>query len=96
MRLVVQGLSIQNSHLERLAELCASNRREDSFIQTSSQACYLRLEGVVGDKTRHEIEIYCISHFIDWALVPDHHLLSNMGLLVMDMDSTLINIECID
>jgi len=96
MRLVVQGLSIQTSHLERLVELCAGYRRADSFTQTSSQACYLRLAGEVDDKTRHEIEIYSISHFLDWALVPDHHLLGNMGLLVMDMDSTLINIECID
>lgn len=96
MRLVVQGLSIQSTHLERLVELCADFRQEDSFTRTSAQACYLLLAGQVDDKTRHEIEIYCISHFLDWALVPDHHLLKNFGLLVMDMDSTLINIECID
>ena len=96
MRLVVQGLSIHSTHLELLAELCAGYCHGADFVWTSAQACYLQLATEIDDKTRHEIEIYCISHFLDWALVPDHHLLQNFGLLVMDMDSTLINIECID
>jgi phosphoserine phosphatase len=96
MRLVVQGLSIQESHLQRLAELCADYRGNAEFIQASAQACYLPLTGQPGDKTRNEIAIYCISHHLDCAFVPDAHMLQNFGLLVMDMDSTLINIECID
>ncbi|HYG31759.1 MAG TPA: phosphoserine phosphatase SerB, partial [Methylophilaceae bacterium] len=67
------------------------------FVQISDHTRYLPLAvDDVDEKTRNEIEIYCISHQLDWALVPDHHLLQNFGLLVMDMDSTLINIECID
>jgi len=97
MRLVVQGPSLQDSHLQRLAELCLEYRSSTGFIRTSAETCYLPIMGeVVDDKTKHEIEIYCISHFLDWAFVPDHHQLQNFGLLVMDMDSTLINIECID
>jgi len=97
MRLVIQGLSIQNTHLDRLAELCTAFRQDIGFVPVSAQACYLPLKAdEVDDKTRSEIDIYCISHQLDWALVPDHHLLQNFGLLVMDMDSTLINIECID
>src|SRR3546814_14113182 len=47
-------------------------------------------------KIRNEIGIYCSSHALDVAFVPDDHILQDFGLLVMDMDSTLINIECID
>lgn len=96
MRLVVQGLSLQTSHLERLAELCADYRTHAGFIRTSDQACYLLLASEPDDKTKNEIDIYCISHHLDCAFVPDVHVLQNFGLLVMDMDSTLINIECID
>ncbi|HEU4709253.1 MAG TPA: phosphoserine phosphatase SerB [Methylophilaceae bacterium] len=98
MRLVVQGLSIQSSHLDYLSGLCGDFRQQPGFIQTSAQAYYLpfKTDERIDDHTRNEIEIYCISHFIDWALVPDAHTLQNFGLLVMDMDSTLINIECID
>jgi phosphoserine phosphatase len=97
MRLVIQAPSLQTTHLARLAELCAPLSRHADFVRLSAHACYLMLAAdEVDEQTRHEIEIYCISHQLDWALVPDHHLLQNFGLLVMDMDSTLINIECID
>lgn len=97
MRLVVQGLSIKPSHLEQLASLCVDYRKNESFIQVSAQAYYLPLaDGTISDKIRNETGIYCVSHSIDAAFVPDDHILQNFGLLVMDMDSTLINIECID
>lgn len=96
MRLVVQGLSIHQSHLERLADLCSDYRKNAEFIQTSAQAYYLPLTDKPDDRARNEIAIYCISHHLDCAFVPDTHTLQNFGLLVMDMDSTLINIECID
>jgi phosphoserine phosphatase len=38
----------------------------------------------------------CAAAGYDWALVPQDRLLSRMRLLAMDMDSTLITIECID
>ena len=98
MRLVVQGLSIQSSQLQRLVELCKDGRRnaDSDFIRVSEQACYLPLAGKPEDGVITEIRNYCISHSLDWAVVPDEHVLQNFGLLVMDMDSTLINIECID
>jgi phosphoserine phosphatase len=43
-----------------------------------------------------EVQTFCASQQIDCALVPDAQRLSQFGLAVMDMDSTLINIECID
>ena len=43
-----------------------------------------------------EIKAFCAQQSIDCALVPDAQRLNQFGLCVMDMDSTLINIECID
>ncbi len=39
---------------------------------------------------------YCEEHRIDHAFVPEGRRFANLKLLAMDMDSTLINIECID
>jgi phosphoserine phosphatase len=44
---------------------------------------------------RPDIEIYCETHRLDFAYVPAQSL-SALGLVAMDMDSTLITIECID
>jgi len=42
------------------------------------------------------VQAYATAHAIDIALVPAQRALSSCKLLAMDMDSTLINIECID
>lgn len=39
---------------------------------------------------------YCLEHRIDYGFVPMGRSLADFGLVVMDMDSTLISIECID
>lgn len=39
---------------------------------------------------------YCAHAALDHAFVPEDRALADFGLLVMDMDSTLITIECID
>jgi phosphoserine phosphatase len=38
----------------------------------------------------------CTAERIDFAIVPRNQLLKDFGLVAMDMDSTLITIECID
>lgn len=43
-----------------------------------------------------DIASYCYEHQLDYGFVPEGQNLSSVGLVVMDMDSTLINIECID
>ncbi len=43
-----------------------------------------------------DLSAYCLVHALDFGFVPAARKLSDFGLLVMDMDSTLINIECID
>jgi phosphoserine phosphatase len=39
---------------------------------------------------------YCLENQIDYGFVENGSKLENFGLVVMDMDSTLISIECID
>jgi len=46
-------------------------------------------------RQRDDIAIYCETHQLDAAWIAPQRL-SDYGLLAMDMDSTLITIECID
>jgi phosphoserine phosphatase len=43
-----------------------------------------------------DIAAYCLEHQLDYGFVVPGRRLADFGLLVMDMDSTLISIECID
>lgn len=45
---------------------------------------------------RPDIDAYCSTHALDFAYVPAGRSLREFGLVAMDMDSTLITIECID
>lgn len=88
MRLVVQGLSVQTQDLQQLSQFCGGG----NFISISPQAYYLPLT----IQSNAKVLAYCASHKIDCAFVPDDQILKNFGLVVMDMDSTFISIECID
>jgi phosphoserine phosphatase len=49
------------------------------------------------DAQNHDdIAEYCFGHQTDFGFVAPQRKLADFGLLVMDMDSTLISIECID
>jgi phosphoserine phosphatase len=89
MRLVVQGRAIGMAHLTHIHRIIGGNTQ---FMQIAQHAYYLPTN--LSDVT--EIETFCAEQKIDCALVPDAQRLSHFGLCVMDMDSTLINIECID
>ena len=89
MRLVVQGRAITVAHLTHIHRMIGGNTQ---FMQIAEHAYYLPTNStdVTATKT------FCSEQKIDCALVPDAQRLSHFGLCVMDMDSTLINIECID
>jgi phosphoserine phosphatase len=91
MRLVVQGPTLQAQHLTHLQQLC--NLADASFIQQTAQAYYLPLSV---ELPLSAIQAYCTAQQLDYATVPDEQTLQHFGLAVMDMDSTLISIECID
>ena len=62
------------------------------FVQIGEFAYYLPTQLNNFD----EIKQFCAEQKIDCALVPDAQRFNRFGLCVMDMDSTLISIECID
>ncbi|MBA3023797.1 MAG: phosphoserine phosphatase SerB [Gammaproteobacteria bacterium] len=88
MNLILQALhAIPAVQVEHIATLASAQRIE----QITPHA--FRLRGV----EPHEIiGAYCYEHQIDCGYVPEGKHLGDFGLLVMDMDSTLISIECID
>jgi phosphoserine phosphatase len=89
MRLVVQGSAIRMAHLQHIHSIIGGSAQ---FMQTAEHAYYLPTQSGEVEAVR----VFCAEQQIDCALVPDSQRLSNFGLAVMDMDSTLINIECID
>jgi phosphoserine phosphatase len=91
MRLVVQGSSIQLPHLMHIHQF--SNAKQGAqFMQISEHAYYLPHQETASEA----VKTFCASEKIDCAYVPEKQTLKNIKLAVMDMDSTLINIECID
>ncbi len=88
MNLILQALhDIPSAQIEHLAKLSHATGSE----QISPQAWRLQ------DAHQHDdIAAYCFEYQIDYGFVPDNRKISDFGLLVMDMDSTLISIECID
>lgn len=89
MRLVVQGSAISYSHLAHIHQLCGTSVQ---FVQTAQHAYYLANQA----SSLPAVQQFCAEQQIDCAYVQDSQILKNFGLCVMDMDSTLISIECID
>lgn len=87
MRLVVQGIS-HPDQLTTIAQLSG----ESHPVLIAPQAFDLRFDG----RRMGEIETYCAQQSIDCAFIPQHLNLDQFGLVMMDMDSTLIAIETID
>ena len=89
--LVVQGENIPVPALKELARL--ANARE---IEKASTRCYRLRDADPSPASFAAIAATCASLHLDAALVPARRTLADMGLIAMDMDSTLITIECID
>ncbi|ADE12467.1 phosphoserine phosphatase SerB [Sideroxydans lithotrophicus] len=88
MNLILQAThDIPSAQVEHLARLSSAAR-----IEQVATHLYRLTEA----KLHAEIAAYCFEHRIDYGFVPRNKRLSDFGLVVMDMDSTLISIECID
>ena len=87
MDLVVQGQVLEHEDLLQIAELAGAT----GIARLSARACRL-----TGAQQRPGIAERCARARLDFAFVPRDRKLADMGLLAIDMDSTLINIECID
>jgi phosphoserine phosphatase len=89
MNLIVQGHDIPTPSLKTLAHLSGA-----VGIEAVSLTAF-RLTGA-DPAQRDEAAAYCEAQALDCGWVPESRRLEDFGLLVMDMDSTLITIECID
>lgn len=87
MNLVVLGADIDTRSLKDLAKLTAASGIE----QIHGEAFR------IVDADPHDgVPEVCREARLDYAYVPSGRRLADFGLFVTDMDSTLINIECID
>src|SRR5690606_3417449 len=91
MNLILQSPILAPDAVERIQTLCQAQR----LVELNPRA--VRLEGVQPDEhTRVLIAERCEQDALDYAFVPPGFRLSGFSVLAMDMDSTLISIECID
>lgn len=89
--LLLQALQLEPLTVERIAAIANAEG-----IQELAPTA-IRLLGVDTDtNTKADIIAACKQAHIDYAFIEPVHLLREMKVLAMDMDSTLINIECID
>jgi phosphoserine phosphatase len=90
MNLVIQSPEpIADTHVKPLAALARSRH----FVRTG--ASRLRFSDT-DPLQRPDIDAYCGTHQLDYAFIDPALRLIDFGLVAMDMDSTLITIECID
>jgi phosphoserine phosphatase len=91
MNLILQGLTTDQSSIDRIAALAHAQR------VTAIRPNVHRCEGVTySDALKAEVDAACYAAKLDYAFTPAGRKLSEFKLVVMDMDSTLITIECID
>ncbi|MES2739840.1 MAG: phosphoserine phosphatase SerB [Pseudomonadota bacterium] len=91
MNLILQGLDDCAARLERIAALTAPSR----IVHLSERA--LRCEGIsYSPALRQTIEVAAQAAQLDATYMMGVRQLSEFKLVAMDMDSTLITIECID
>lgn len=89
--LVVQSPGLTVEHAEQIAALAQAQ----GVARISATAARL-LDVQHDDATRAEVTAWAERQGIDTAFLPAGLKLSHCKVLAMDMDSTLINIECID
>jgi phosphoserine phosphatase len=87
MQLVIQGNEVETRDLKAIAKLAGA-----SAIEAITPNAF-RLRDATPNPA---IAPHCEQALLDHAFVPDERKLADMRLCVMDMDSTLITIECID
>ena len=89
--LVVQGTEATQLKAAALAEMCGAPAAEALGPHVPAHAWRLR-----GATRREGVAAWCDAHRLDHAWIPEGRRFADLRLLAMDMDSTLISIECID
>ncbi|HEY8024549.1 MAG TPA: phosphoserine phosphatase SerB [Burkholderiaceae bacterium] len=91
MNLYLQGLSTDPAAIERIAALVGAAR----IVPVGADA--FRCEQVdITPAVKNALDAACAAAQLDYTPWPEERRLSDFKLVAMDMDSTLITIECID
>ena len=91
MNLVVQGSAIEAADASQLAAISKATQIEQ-IGQTAWRLC----GATHSDAALAGVTAHCGRRALDHAWVPAGRRLADLRLIAMDMDSTLITIECID
>lgn len=88
MNLILQGAeALDSSFIDTLSRMS----RARSVEPVSATAIRLR-----GTQPFEDLASLCTQHCLDYAFMPEGLRLAEMKVFITDMDSTLIDIECID
>jgi phosphoserine phosphatase len=87
MNLIIQGADIATPNLKHVAKLAGASAIE-AITPSAFRLCNAHEHA--------DIAPFCEESRLDYAFVPAARRLADLRLAVMDMDSTLITIECID
>ena len=87
--LVIQGADIATADLKALCAMAGGNAIE----RITGEA--FRIRGA-DPGTREAVATRCAAASLDWGFVAEGRRLADFGMLALDMDSTLITVECID
>jgi len=91
MNLILQGLHTERAAVEAIIQLAQPARVVD--INAHAWRC----EGVTyTDALKAQIDAASLAQQVDYAFIEAGRSLADFKLVAMDMDSTLITIECID
>lgn len=91
MNLILQGLSAQRHIVEQVAGLA----RPRAVVAIGDHA-YRCVDVNYNDEVKSQIDMAAWAAKLDYAFIERSRALSDFKLVAMDMDSTLITIECID
>ena len=87
MNLILQGPALEQGHVDEAARMT----RASSAERIAPRA--YRLANASQEKS---LAAWCEAREIDHAFMPEGRRFADLKLLAMDMDSTLITVECID
>jgi len=87
--LILQSPSLQPAHVEQIAAIVAAEG-----VQELGPTAVRLLQADASE--REAVATHCERYRIDYAFLPEITLLRDCRILAMDMDSTLVSIECID
>ena len=91
MNLILQGLTVPRHIVEQIAGLA----RPRSIVAIGDHA-YRCIDVSYNDEVKSQIDMAAWAAKLDYAFMERSRVLSDFKLVAMDMDSTLITIECID